>query len=476
MIGKLKSKLSVKVFLFTMVLMVACCGATYLCVLHLSPYIYTWEPSDLEEMAEIYAMELSNCTRADAHWLFAGLQEDLKNFSEDEYIIRMFQSSGEELSLPGLKKPTGKMFSEYLLGDRTQEYTVTFADEDEAYLLILARNTDKESQIAVSIQRSLPLIGTVILLVSVTASFFFTWYITAPIKKVSKTARRMADLDFNRSGPGKRSDEIGILSDSLDTLAQRLSAALLELQEANERLQADIDLERQLKRQQVEFFSAASHELKTPITIIKGQLEGMLCQVGRYKDRDTYLARSLEVAGTLEQMVQNLLTIARFDMPGYGCEKQKLDLSGLVKERLTAYEDLFMQKDLTVESNLVPGLFVMGDWHLLCKAVDNLLGNAAAYSGAGNQIFVHLWKGSDQIHLIIENTGVQIPREDIPRLYEAFYRVDRSRNRQTGGSGLGLYIVKTILDLHGAEIEIANSSRGVMVESSWESFSQSGPP
>ncbi len=114
------------------------------------------------------------------------------------------------------------------------------------------------------------------------------------------------------------------------------------MQEANQKLQADFDMERQLERQRAEFFSAASHELKTPITIIKGQLQGMLYQVGRYKDRETYLAKSLENTDTLGKMVQELLTISRFDTPGYTCKKSNLNLSNLINDRLAAFEDLFM--------------------------------------------------------------------------------------------------------------------------------------
>ncbi|MBD5544563.1 MAG: hypothetical protein HDR01_10080 [Lachnospiraceae bacterium] len=222
-------------------------------------------------------------------------------------------------------------------------------------------------------------------------------------------------------------------------------------------------MERQLERQRVEFFSAASHELKTPITIIKGQLQGMLYQVGRYKERETYLAQSLEVADTLERMVQELLTISRLDTSGYTCKKCDLNLSNLINDRLAAFEDLFMQKDLTVEHCISPETFILGDIQLLQKVLDNLLGNAAAYSEAGNRIIVNLWKEAENANFTIENTGTHIPDEDIPKLFEAFYRVDQSRNRQTGGTGLGLYIVKTILDLHGAEIKIANTVQGVIV-------------
>ena len=189
----------------------------------------------------------------------------------------------------------------------------------------------------------------------------------------------------------------------------------------------------------------------------------MLYQVGRYKDRETYLAQSLEVTDTLEKMVQELLAISRLDAPGYTCKKSRLNLSKLVYDRLAAYEDLFMQKALTVEYAISPDAFILGDSQQLQKVLDNLLGNAAAYSGAGNHIVVNLWEDAEKVCLTIENTGTHIPDADIPKLFEAFYRVDPSRSRQTGGTGLGLYIVKTILDLHGAAVKIENSVQGVIV-------------
>lgn len=189
----------------------------------------------------------------------------------------------------------------------------------------------------------------------------------------------------------------------------------------------------------------------------------MLYQVGRYKDRETYLAQSLEITDTLGKMVQELLTISRLDTPGYVCKKSNLNFSNLIVDRITAFEDLFMQKDLTVEQSISPEIYILGDMQLLQKALDNLLGNAAAYSGAGNQVLIKLRKDTETTTLTIENTGAHIPDEAISKLFEPFYRVDQSRNRQTGGTGLGLYIVKTILDLHGAKIEIANTIQGVIV-------------
>ena len=463
MIKKIKSKLSIKVFLITLILMVVCCSVTYLCISHFAPYIYSHDLAEVEELADMLSEELSHIPKEEVQYFIQGYNDILTRQYDNEFAFHLFQNSGKEIALPDINKFTGNKIDDYKSTDTTGEYEISFADSTETYILLLAKNTNKESQVVLALQKTLPILSVTILLVSVIAAFFYTWYMTKPIKKISKLSKQMADMNFSGLCPTNRTDEIGVLSHSLNDLSKKLAAALSELQEANQKLQADIDMERRLEKQRVEFFAAASHELKTPITIIKGQLQGMLYQVGRYKDRETYLAQSLEITDTLGKMVQELLTISRLDTPGYTCKKSNLNLSNLIIDRVTAFEDLFMQKDLTVEQSISPEIYILGDMQLLQKALDNLLGNAAAYSGAGNQVLIKLWKETETTTLTIENTGAHIPDEAISKLFEPFYRVDQSRNRQTGGTGLGLYIVKTILDLHGAKIEIANTIQGVIV-------------
>ncbi len=463
MIKKIKSKLSVKVFLITSILMVACCSVTYLCIAHFAPYIYSHDLAEVEELADMLSEELSHIPKEEVQYFIQGYNDILTRQYDNEFAFHLFQNSGKEIALPDINKFTGNKIDDYKSTDTTGEYEISFADSTETYILLLAKNTNKESQVVLALQKTLPILSVTILLVSVIAAFFYTWYMTKPIKKISKLSKQMADMDFSGLCPTNRTDEIGVLSHSLNDLSKKLAAALSDLQEANQKLQADIDMERRLEKQRVEFFAAASHELKTPITIIKGQLQGMLYQVGRYKDRETYLAQSLEITDTLGKMVQELLTISRLDTPGYTCKKSNLNLSNLINDRLTAFEDLFMQKDLTVEQSISPEVYILGDMQLLQKALDNLLGNAAAYSEAGNQIIVKLWEENEKVNLTIENTGAHIPDEAISKLFEPFYRIDQSRNRQTGGTGLGLYIVKTILNLHEAKIEVTNTLQGVIV-------------
>ena len=463
MIKKIKSRLSVKVFLITAILLIACCSITYFCIVRFAPYVYTHNLEDTEEYLKILQFELPNVPPEEVLYYLQSWNETLSEDTENEFVCHIFQSSGNEVALYDLITYTGKRIEYYENQTQTATYEIFLNDEIEQYTVFISLNEDKQSQVIEALQKSLPILSVIVISISIVMALFYTWYITKPIKDVSAISKKMASMDFNGIYPVSRTDEIGVLTHSLNDLSKKLVTALSELQEANQKLQADIDMERLLEKQRVDFFAAASHELKTPITIVKGQLQGMLYQVGRYKDRETYLAQSLQVTDTLEKMVQELLTISRLDTPGYTCKKSNLNLSNLINDRLTVFEDLFMQRDLTVEKYIPPEIFILGDLQLLQKALDNLLGNAAAYSGAGNQIIVKLWKENEITNLTIENTGAHIPDENIPKLFEAFYRVEQSRNRQTGGTGLGLYIVKTILNLHEAKIEIANTLQGVIV-------------
>lgn len=441
--------MSAKVFMITAALMAACCAVTYFCIAEFAPYIYTHDLSAIDEELPFLVDEISHCTKEEALLILDDYSSRLIEDNDGEFVFQIFKSDSQELN-------------QFYENDTSKWCRLTFLDSAEEYIVFFSKNTEKESQVVEALQKAIPVLSVVIIAVSTVAAFFYTVYMTTPIKRISRISKQMATLDFSGLCSVRRSDEIGVLASSLNDLSGKLSSALSQLQSANKQLQADIDKERELERQRIDFFSAASHELKTPITIIKGQLQGMLYQVGRYKDRETYLAECLATTDTLEKMVQELLTISRLDMPDCACNKCELNLSNLINESLSSHEDLFVLKNLTVDKFISPDISVSGDMRLLQKAVDNLLGNAAAYSPAGNRVIVKLWRDKDGAKLTIENTGVHIPEKEIPKLFEAFYRVERSRNRQTGGTGLGLYIVKSILDLHGAKIRIENSDNGVI--------------
>ena len=228
-----------------------------------------------------------------------------------------------------------------------------------------------------------------------------------------------------------------------------------------------MEQEREQEQRRMAFFAAASHELKTPVTILKGQIEGMEQKVGVYKDRDKYLARAGKVIATLQNMVQEILMISKMEAWDFSIEKKQMDFAELIRIQLAELNEFFEQKGMKLEVFLPDRCSCMADPGMLETVVKNILVNAVRYSPEGENMGVNLFErqekacGSKAV-LEVENTGVWIPEQDLPRLFDAFYRVDSSRNRKMGGSGLGLYIVREILEQHQAEYELKNTTKGVL--------------
>ena len=222
----------------------------------------------------------------------------------------------------------------------------------------------------------------------------------------------------------------------------------------------DVTEQRRFERMRRDFVTNVSHELKTPVTILKGQLSGMLDGVGVYRDREKYLARSLQVAGRMEALVGELLAVSRMESDG-ASRREAVELSALTAEKLAQDAELLEQRGMTAVEALEPGLLVEGERALLGRAVENLLSNAALYSPEGAEIRVTAAARGAWAVLTVENTGARIPAEALPHLFEAFYRAEPSRSRATGGSGLGLYLVRMIVERHGGTCRIENSADGV---------------
>lgn len=341
---------------------------------------------------------------------------------------------------------------------------VFFTDQTEPCTLYVTPRLEAENVAVRAMVQMAPWLLLTLLVFSLLCALVYSRYITRPIVRLSQTAGRMAELDFGWTCEEDRQDEIGRLGQSLNRMAGKLSGALRDLKASNEALRGEMEQERELERQRTAFFSAASHELKTPVTILKGQLSGMLDGVDVYQDREKYLARSLRVTLRMEKLIQEILTVSRMEARDSVPVREPVDLSGLVRRQLELDAELLRQRGLRVDARLCPGLAVRGNASLLEKAVGNLLSNAALYSPEGEEIRVWTgWQGSHPA-LVIENTGVHIAEEALPHLFEAFYREEQSRSRRTGGSGLGLYLVRLILERHGAQCRIENTEEGVRAE------------
>ena len=341
---------------------------------------------------------------------------------------------------------------------------VTFAGRSESYTLYVTPRVEAENLAVRVLVQIAPWLLLVLLVFSLLGAFFYSRYITRPIVRMSGIAGRMAELDFHWVCGERRRDEIGKLGRSLDRLACRLDAALTDLESANRALQGEVERERELDRQRMAFFNAASHELKTPVTILKGQLSGMLEGVGVYRDRDRYLLRSLQVTGRMEALVREMLAISRMESGAAEMKRAPVELAALLERQLALDAPLLEQRGQRLVRALAPGVTVLGDASLLGKAVGNLLSNAALHSPEKAEIRVWCGRLEGRPALRVENTGAQISKEALPHLFEAFYRAEGSRNRASGGSGLGLYLVRAILDRYGAACTLENTKDGVRAE------------
>lgn len=241
----------------------------------------------------------------------------------------------------------------------------------------------------------------------------------------------------------------------------RLSTTLSDLQTAHNALKQDIERERKLEEQRTAFFSAVSHELKTPVTILKGQLNGMLDGVGVYQNRDKYLSKALRVTCRMETLVQEILTVSRMESRQMEPQFELIDLSRFIRQQVEEIEDILVYREIIVSFSMPDSVFVTADLTLLQKVLNNLLSNAVFYAPEKAELSLFIIEKLQYVEFQIENSGSHIPEEALPHVFEAFYRADSSRSRGTGGSGLGLYIVQMILKLHKAWFCIENTYNGV---------------
>ena len=463
LIKKNKSSLFIKIFIVTFLLTSLCCMITYGVISWLIPKTYsTTLDASLDSAVNSLLIEVENLPPMESGKLF-----DEFVINQNGVLIQLFDSLNREIELPSQNSTTFPVFvtggvaiecADPAAYRATHSYIFTFADSDDVYTLTVAGSAQEVNLLKDTLGGIFIILLFVILLVAVLASIVYSHYVTRPVLRINRVSKRMAELDFSWRCEENRTDELGTLAHSLNEMSQKLSASMTDLKCANEKLQADIERERALEQAQLDFFSAVSHELKTPITVIKGQTEGMILNVGDYQNRNKYLVRSLEIINTMENMVQEILTVSRMKSSKVGLKKETIQFSDILKQKYALFEDLIIQKDIDWNENITPDLSVIGDKALIQKVINNLI----SYSPEGSSIYLTAFAEDGTVQFLLENTGVHIPDLEIPKLFDAFYRVEHSRNKKTGGSGLGLYIVKTILEQHQAEYSITNTERGVL--------------
>lgn len=290
----------------------------------------------------------------------------------------------------------------------------------------------QEQFVTEAVEKALPISLSCSLLISVVCSLLFSKAIADPIKKISASTEQMMKLDRGASCPIHTKDEIGTLAQNVNDLYSNLLSTI-------EHLEREKDAVRDMERAKVDFLRAASHELKTPVTALNATLENMILGVGKYQDYATYLPECKEMVEQLSGMIHEILETSKLNLTVE--PPKQVDVSELLAELCEPYQLIAAAHQITLSLDLPEQFSAVLPVGPFSKVVSNILANAVAYTEAGKAVSVYM----DGNRLIIENECDPIPDREIRRLFEPFYRPDFSRSRESGGNGLGLYIVDTLL-------------------------------
>ena len=307
-------------------------------------------------------------------------------------------------------------------------------------------------------------IGIGTLIIGIIAAFVLSSYISRPIKQLSNIAERMSELDFDIKYDGKDKGEIGLLGKSMNNMSQKLEENISQLKAANLELQRDIDKKEKLEKMRTDFLSNVSHELKTPIALIQGYAEGL--KEGITDDpesMDFYCSVIMDEAAKMNNMVKRLLTLNQIEFGEDELVMERFDINELVKSVVSANELRATQKNLSITYDILDTpLYVWADEYKVEEVVTNYLSNAINHCCNENIIKIKVGQiDKDNVRVSVFNTGNNIPEADIEHIWEKFYKVDKARTREYGGNGIGLSIVKAIVESMGKTCGVNNLSDGV---------------
>ncbi len=311
-----------------------------------------------------------------------------------------------------------------------------------------------------------------ICIIAIMLSALFVWLVTRrltrPLAELTDLSKRMAELDFNAKYTSGGSNEIGQLGEHFNEMSEALQKAYAQLMTANNELLRDIEQKQQIDEKRQEFLSNVSHELKTPIALIQGYAEGLQeCVNDDPESREFYCEVIMDEAAKMNELVQELLTLDSLEDGEDQVEMDRFDLTQLIRNKIQSEQILAQQKGVEISYTGEPSLFAWGDEFRIEEVLNNYLSNALNHVSEKGRIEVSAQRRPDEkdggylAHVTVFNTGEQIPEEDIGEIWEKFYKVDKARTREYGGSGVGLSIVKAIMDSHHQAYGVENREDGV---------------
>jgi two-component system sensor histidine kinase VanS len=293
-------------------------------------------------------------------------------------------------------------------------------------------------------------------------SLIYSKMISKPLISLNSTASRISELDFSAKCQITSNDEIGSLGKTLNFLSEKLGLTLNELKTANEKLKSDIEKEKQLEKMRKEFIASVSHELKTPISLIEGYAEGLKDGIPKGDDIGYYLDVIIDESKNMNSLVCDMMDLSQLESGNFKLNMSQFNIfefiSSIYKKHLNSINDKHLKLDIPAT---LRNVVVNGDPYRLEEVVNNLISNAIRHTPINKTISITLNEQADRMLIQVENEGSFIEKEDLDRIWDKFYKVDKSGNKHLGGTGLGLSIVKNILFLHKSNFGVLNTNLGV---------------
>lgn len=350
-----------------------------------------------------------------------------------------------------------------LLDERTkQEYIDMWGVLDNGNLFLFRSPLESIRESVAIANRFLAYIGIGAALFASVLIMVISRKITEPIKEMTRISERMIELDFDAKYTGKSKTEIALLGQNINKLSETLETTISELKSANNELKRDIEKKNEMEQMRTEFLSNVSHELKTPIALIQGYAEGLQeCVNNDEESRNFYCEVIADEAAKMNQMVQKLLTLNQLEFGNNKVSLERFDVTALIDNYLQSSMILCEQKGIQLRMEKYPPIHVWADEYGVEEVFNNYFSNAVNHVDGERIIEVKIQNLQDKVRVSVFNTGKPIPEESVPHLWEKFYKVDKARTREYGGNGVGLSIVKAIMDSMNQSYGVLNYDNGV---------------
>ncbi len=306
------------------------------------------------------------------------------------------------------------------------------------------------------------IIGFAAIVISAAIIYLFSRKFTKPVMELAELSKRMTDLDFDAKFESKGENEIDVLGEHMNLLSETLEKTISELKTANNELRRDIEQKEKIDEMRKEFLANVSHELKTPLALIQGYAEGLKDGISDDPEsRDYYCEVIVDEAGKMNTMVKKLLTLNEVEFGQEAVQMERFNVAELIEGIAQSCSLLIEQKEGKLRMKVENPLYVWSDELKIEEVLTNYISNACNHMDGEHIIEIKAEQNNDKVRISVFNTGKQIPEEDMDRIWEKFYKVDKAHTREYGGSGIGLSIVKAVMESVNGTYGVKNYNNGV---------------